>query len=100
MTPDEILEEVAEMLDEDEEVTQFSGLKAALIGWAEPWQPCENYPGAERPVRLIYSAAKCIKVFMERDGMDYEGALEWLTTNTEGGYLGTDTPIVMYGDEF
>lgn len=100
MTPEEILEEVAGMLDEDEEINQFPTLKPALIGWAEPWQPCKDGKGAERPVRLIYSAAKCIKVFMERDGMDYEEALEWLTTNTEGGYLGPHTPIIMYGEEF
>jgi hypothetical protein len=93
MTPDEILEYAGEMAENNEiDLIQFPDLKSALIGWAEPWNP-----GGTRPLRLVYSASKCIEALMEQ-GMDDEEAREWLCVNTEGGYLGPHTPIVMHGD--
>ena len=94
MTPEEILEEVAEMLDKDEKITSFPSLQGALIGWAQPWGV-----DGRRPLRLVYSASKCIDIFMEK-GMSHEEALEWLAINTEGGYVGPDTPIVMHGEDW
>ena len=92
MSPDEILAMIDEMAD-DQEVLQYPDLKDAIIGWAEPWDT-----NGTTPVRLVYSAEKCIEIFMTRDGMDREGALEWMSFNVEGGYIGPHTPIIMYGD--
>ena len=92
MTPDEILEQVDEMLDKDQKITQFPDFKGALIGWAYPWDSSGN-----RPLRLIYSASKCLDIMVD-EGMSHEEALEWLSINTEGGYLGVDTPIIMHGE--
>ena len=91
MTPEEILEYMKENCDE--KVIQYEGLEEALIGWANPWDT-----SGIQPMRLIYSAAKIIKVMIEDKGMSEEEASEWLSYNTEGAYLGEHTPIIMHGD--
>lgn len=85
MTPDEILEVVR---DCEEEIIQFPDLKDALIGWSTPWQ-------GRRSTVLAYSARKCIECMM-KDGMSEEEAREWLELNTEGSYLGPNTPIIIH----
>jgi hypothetical protein len=95
MTPDEILEILEERLDEEEFPVMFPDLKDALIGYASVWSV-----DGHQPIRLIYSAKKCVDIFTERDGMTVEEALEWISVNTEGGYLGPQTPIIMYGEEW
>jgi hypothetical protein len=89
MTPDEIIDVVSSI---DENVIQFSDLNDALIGWADPW----NTDGS-RPVRLVYSAAKCLDCLMNRDGMTEESAMMWLGENLESMYVGAHSPIIMHG---
>ena len=44
----------------------------------------------------VYSVQKCIAILRERDGMDYDGALECLEFNSIGAWVGEHTPIWMY----
>lgn len=90
MTPEEILEHMEENCDEA--VIRLEGLDDALVGWANPWDT-----SGITPTRLIYSAAKCIKIMMDNQGLSEDDAIEWLSYNTENCYLGEHTPIIMHG---
>ena len=50
------------------------------------------------PSKAIYDWDKCVEVFMNRDGMTYEEAVEWIDFNVTGAYFGEQTPefIFMY----
>lgn len=43
----------------------------------------------------VYDYEKCIEILMNRDGMDYEGADEFLQFNTLGAYVGENGPIYI-----
>lgn len=64
------------------------GFEKAIIGWGKR-------PGDPDPV-VIYDFQKCVNVLMKRDGMDYEGAVEFIEFNTEGAWVGPGTPILMH----
>ena len=59
------------------------GLDAALLG-------CDTKG------RAVYSVSKIIQIFMERDGMDENTAMEYFDYNVEQAYLGEYTPIYLY----
>ena len=44
----------------------------------------------------LYDYDKIITIFMERDGMDYEGALEFFGLNVGGLWAGDGTPVFAY----
>ncbi len=48
-----------------------------------------------QPTLAVYSAHKCIKLLVERDGMTHEEAMEYFEYNTEGAWLGDRTPIFV-----
>ena len=53
--------------------------------------------GNQRVERLIYSGDKMVdKLTADEDGMDIHEALEYIEFNIEGGYLGIDTPILVW----
>ena len=45
--------------------------------------------------RLVYSVERMMKVLMNRDGMSFEEALEFIEYNIIGAYLGKMTPIYI-----
>ena len=47
----------------------------------------------------VYSEEKVIDVFVERDGMSYEEALEWYDFNVKTAYMGEQTPIFLMSFE-
>ncbi len=71
----------------DKSFLTADGLDEAVIGVTQDGIP-----------RLIYSKALCVKVLMDRDGMEEEEAMEFLDFNTYGSYMGEQTPI--FTDEF
>ena len=75
----------------DEPLLKITGKKydKAIAGIASVWQ------GNHRVETLIYSGHKLVEVFME-DGMNEEEAMEWISFNIEGAYLGASTPIIMW----
>lgn len=50
---------------------------------------------AHKPL-AIYDYEKCIDILMERDGMDYAQALEWMEYHVVGAYVGEYTPIFFH----
>ena len=64
----------------DEEFLKADGFDEAVIG------VCYNSN------RLIYSYKKCLDILIT-EGMDEEDAMEHLSFNTMGAYVGDKTPI-------
>ena len=67
------------------------GFDGAVIGTTLLW-------GTEGNDVLVYSAEACINILIERDGMDYEEAVEFFEFNVTGAYMGKQTPIFVYTD--
>lgn len=61
----------------------------AIIGPALIWRD-QQQVGV-----LVYDAEKIREILM-RDGMDAEEAREFIEFNIEGGYLGIDTPVLVW----
>lgn len=79
------------------EPTKFVGLDEAIVGVAYVWQ---HHPkgGAERIETLIYDGERIAHLLVEQ-GMTPEDAHEYIDFNIEGGYLGLDTPIIVWPHE-
>ena len=74
----------------------FDGLQDALVGTTDAWMP-----DGRKVMRAVYSGEKMLEVFMSQ-GMTEDEALEWISFNVEGAYVGDHTPIVFwpYDPEF
>jgi hypothetical protein len=70
----------------NDEALLADGLEAAFVGVA-------SYFGKE-PV-AVYDADKCVAIFMEQDGMDYDEAQEYFDFNVAGAYVGEYTPLYL-----
>lgn len=79
MTIDYLAEINPEMLLAD-------GFEEALIGYVER---CGTSPLA------CYDIEKCIQILIDRDGMTDEEAMEYLSYNTLGAYMGEHTPMFL-----
>jgi hypothetical protein len=75
----------------EDELLKITGEKydKAIAGIASVWQ--KN----QRVETLIYSGQKLMEIFME-EGMTDEEAIEWISFNIEGAYMGPSTPIIMW----
>jgi len=62
------------------------GLNDAIIGFGHQFT---NAPVA------IYDYDKCIEIYMRDNGWDYEEAMEWMSFNVIGAWMGAGTPIFM-----
>jgi hypothetical protein len=69
----------------DGEMLVADGLDAAIIGVTE---------GVSEPV-VAYDYDKCVEIFRIRDGMTEEDALEHMSFNVTGAYVGPRTPIFI-----
>ena len=72
---------------------KYDGLDDAIIGPASIWRD-----GTQVSV-LVYDAEEIRKIFMLRDGMDADEAREFIEYNIEGGYIGVDTPVLVWRDD-
>lgn len=73
---------------------KLDGYDEAVIGPAMVWV------GRGRVEVVVYDAEKIREILMERDGMDMEGAREFIEFNIEGAYMGKDGPVLVWpGDE-
>ena len=82
------VEEISTYIEEQgmEGVLLADGLEAAFIGVS-----CGFGPN-----KAIYDWDKCVEVFMNRDGMTYEEAVEWIDYNVTGAYVGEQTPEFIF----
>ena len=44
---------------------------------------------------VAYDYSKAVEILIERDGMDYSEAVEYMEFNVVGGYVGEFTPIFI-----
>ena len=76
-----------------DDILLFDGFEDCKIGVTTSWS------GHERPARMVYSGPLMLQVMMDRDGMTYEEAQEYMDFNVEGAYVGPNTPIVVWPHE-
>lgn len=74
MTPDEIIENA------DPQAIVWDGFNDAIIG-------------TDTNGRIVYDIQKMIEVLIDRDGMEYEEAVEYLDFNVLCAFVGDLTPI-------
>ena len=78
--------------EQNPEALTADGFDDAIMGIA--------YRAGSEPL-VAYSISLCIQVLMDRDGMDYDGAVEYFNFNVVDAYVGEGTPIfVRQKDEF
>ena len=68
---------------------KYDGYDEAIIGPALVWRD------QQRVDVLVYDA-EVIREILMRDGMDAEEAREFIEFNIEGGYLGIETPVLVW----
>ena len=76
------------LAENDPDLLFADGFDEAIMGTAFVAGCSEN--------KVVYSADKCVDILMERDGMDYEEALEYFGFNVECAYVGESTPIFFW----
>ena len=62
------------------------GYEAAIVGVAER---------CSQPALVVYDAAQCVEILIEREGMTDEEAQEWFSYNTLGAWAGEHTPLFL-----
>jgi hypothetical protein len=79
--------DIQQALEEMDETTLLmDGFDEAFIGWSRR---------INEPLLAVYSYDGLIKVCTERDGMDYEEAVEYVDYNVVGAWIGEQTPIIV-----
>ena len=71
---------------------KYDGYDEAILGPAYIWRERQQVQV------LVYDAEKIREILM-RDGMDAEEAREFIEFNIEGGYLGIETPVLVWPDD-
>jgi hypothetical protein len=71
---------------------RYQGYDEAVIGPANIWR------GHERVEVLVYDGEKIQEILM-RDGCSAEEAREFIEFNIEVGYLGIETPVVVWPND-
>lgn len=74
-----------EILDGDPGTLYADGFEDARIGLGQHFNN----------VLAIYDYDRCVDILMQRDGMDFEQAEEWMSYNVVGAYVGDHTPVFM-----
>lgn len=83
--PKKNADQIREFLKEnDPDAILFDDMDAALVGVAKQFT---NH-------LAVYDYEKSVEVFMKQ-GMDREGAIEWIEFNVIGAYLGEHTPVFI-----
>lgn len=63
---------------------------------ADGFDKCVIGVGSKAGVEcLVYDWDKCVDLLVERDGMEYDEAVEFMDFNVTGAYVGEDTPIFV-----
>ena len=72
--------------DENDSPLLMDGFEQALIGFGQR---------INEPLLAIYSWSEMIKVLMTRDGMSDDEAIEYISYNCQGAWVGERTPIIV-----
>ena len=71
---------------------KYDGYDKAIIGPASIWRESTQVSV------LVYDAEKIREILMQ-DGMDAEEAREFIEFNIEGGYIGIETPVLVWPND-
>ena len=71
---------------------KYDNYDEAIIGTATIWRD-------QQQVQVLVYDAEKIRDILMRDGMDAEEAREFIEFNIEGGYLGVQTPVLVWSDD-
>ena len=71
---------------------KYDGYDEAIIGPASIWRESTQVSV------LVYDAEKIREILMQ-DGMDAEEAREFIEFNIESGYLGIETPVLVWPND-
>tara|TARA_R110002020_G_scaffold185098_1_gene382597 strand:- start:213 stop:488 length:276 start_codon:yes stop_codon:yes gene_type:complete len=74
------------LADYNDEALTADGFDDAIMGIGER---------CGQPTLVAYDRTKCIQILIDRDGMDYEEAVEFFEFNTVGAWVGENTPIFI-----
>jgi hypothetical protein len=72
---------------------KYNDFDEAIIGPAYIWRD------QTRVNVLVYDAEKMREILMRRDGMSSEEAREFIEFNIEDGYLGPETPVLVWPED-
>lgn len=64
----------------------MDGFEDAVIGFSQR---------ISEPILVVYSWQKMVDILVERDGMDYDEAVEYVDFNCLGAWVGDETPIIV-----
>ena len=62
------------------------GFDKAIIGMGER---------ASQPAIAVYDFEACVAILCERDGLDYDDAVEFMYYNVIGAWVGEETPLFV-----
>jgi len=74
---------------EEHKMIKYDNYDEAIIGPASIWRD-------QQQVGVLVYDAEIIREILMRDGMDADEAREFIEFNIEGGYLGIDTPVLVW----
>ena len=84
------VQDILDFISEDNpRAITYDGLDNAIIGWTFASHDIDH------PV-LAYSRDKILKIFIERDDMSYDDAMEFFDYNVLGLRLGEHQPIIVF----
>jgi hypothetical protein len=49
-----------------------------------------------QPDLIVYSIERCAELLVERDGLDYSEAMDYLEFNSIGAWVGEETPVWVH----
>ncbi len=77
---------MAELSELNPDALLADGFEAAIVGYTV---------STPHPHVAVYDVDKCLQVLVDRDGMTYEEADEFLGFNTLCCYVGENTPLFV-----
>lgn len=80
-------ERIADLIDINPDALLADGLEDAYLG---------HTVNHHHQNVAVYDYQRCIDVLIQRDGMDYAGAEEFLQFNTLGAYVGENGPLFIW----
>lgn len=92
---------IEDNVPDDAEYKTADGLDDALLGVGQQFsggcscEKCGHSSGGSHVWVAVYSYSKCLDVFVKRDGMSYDEAIEYMDYNVLGAYLGENMPVFL-----
>jgi hypothetical protein len=69
---------------------RWTNLDKAILGTTLTYQAGERVPV------FVYSGDQIVSILMNRDGMEWDEAMDFIDFNIEGAYTGKDTPLLVW----